>query len=205
MTCDDLIWLFPTPMYITKYENSFDEECEFIKNLPENVEQKVDSSLIPQTENTFVLEYPELNNIKSFIEKNVDKFVKEILQSTDDFMITQSWVNKAYGGQYHPDHHHPNSVVSGVWYVSVDEDSSPIQFRNIKHSDIGLNFKEINPFNGTYYNQKVSSGTLLLFPSSLPHGVPQNTKKTERISLSFNTWFKGSFGSRKYLTYVPQN
>ena len=38
-------------------------------------------------------------------------------------------------------------------------------------------------------------------PSPTPHFVPENTVDGERISLAFNTWPEGPFGSEKDLTY----
>ena len=42
-----------------------------------------------------------------------------------------------------------------------------------------------------------------VFPSHLMHGVPQNQSDDARISLSFNTWGKGSVGDKVSLTYLP--
>ena len=46
-------------------------------------------------------------------------------------------------------------------------------------------------------------GELIIFPSSLTHSVRANQSDEERISLSFNTWAKGSLGSERELTYLP--
>jgi ectoine hydroxylase-related dioxygenase (phytanoyl-CoA dioxygenase family) len=49
----------------------------------------------------------------------------------------------------------------------------------------------------------MKKGELIIFPSNLWHSVPSNKSKIERISLSFNTWIKGSFGQKRELTYLP--
>ena len=49
----------------------------------------------------------------------------------------------------------------------------------------------------------LQEGDLVLFPSHLSHLVPSNLSDEERISLSFNTWVKGSLGTKQRLTYLP--
>ena len=47
----------------------------------------------------------------------------------------------------------------------------------------------------------VATNELILFPSWLSHQVRVNEKATtDRISISFNTFVRGTFGSRKDLT-----
>ena len=43
-----------------------------------------------------------------------------------------------------------------------------------------------NAFNGTYFKIPPKEGTLLLFPSYVPHMVEPNTSDVNRISISFN-------------------
>ena len=47
------------------------------------------------------------------------------------------------------------------------------------------------------------AGRLLLFPSSLLHGVEQNTIGSVRYTMSFNTFIEGSIGNKMNLTYTP--
>ena len=49
----------------------------------------------------------------------------------------------------------------------------------------------------------MNKGELIIFPSWIRHSVPINTKNSDRISLSFNTWAKGSLGTKDDLTYLP--
>jgi len=48
--------------------------------------------------------------------------------------------------------------------------------------------------------KQIKTGMLILFPSSLTHGVEIKKDNEERISLAFNTYFKGTLGSAKSLT-----
>ncbi len=156
-----------------------------------------------QSEDTFVLDKPELNNIRAFIQSKIYKFVKEIMNSTDELVITQSWINKSGKGESHHEHVHPNSLVSGVWYPVINEQLPPIQFRSKSQRDVSLQCEKFNNFNSATFLLPMKAGELIIFPSNLTHSVPANQSETERISLSFNTWAKGSLGDINSLTYLP--
>ena len=96
-----------------------------------------------QSEDTFVLDKPELANIRAFIEAKLHKFVTEIMASTDKLVITQSWLNKNKKGESHHEHTHPNSMVSGVWYPQIHEQLPPIQFRSRNQRDVSLQQRNI--------------------------------------------------------------
>ena len=205
---DELLQLFPTPVLIAPYPLDYSKELEWIKNADCRKENKGgDSGNIihynRQSEDTFVLDRPELANIRAFIEAKLVKFVKEIMASDDQLVITQSWLNKAKKGESHHEHVHPNSMVSGVWYPQIHEQLPPIQFRSRNQRDITLSTKTYNTFNSATFMLPMKRGELILFPSNLTHSVPTNQFEEERISLSFNTWPIGNMGDERSLTYLP--
>jgi len=208
MAQDELLSLFPTPVLIAQYPLPFEKELEFIRNLPCRRENKGgDAGNVihynRQSEDTFVLDKPELGNIKAFIESKIHKFVTEIMSSDNQLVITQSWINKSGKGESHHEHVHPNSLVSGVWYPVINEQLPPIQFRSKAQRDVSLSVQKYNNFNSATFLLPMKSGELIIFPSNLTHSVPANQSETERISLSFNTWAKGSLGDINSLTYLP--
>ena len=123
--------------------------------------------------------------------------------STDTLAITQSWVNRSGKGESHHGHMHPNSIISGVWYPIIDETLPPIQFQRRDPPQIMLQSDKFNNINSETYFLPLKAGELILFPSNLRHSVPANKYDKERVSLSFNTWPKGSMGSIDRLTYLP--
>lgn len=205
---DELLSLFPTPVLIAQYPLPYEKELEYIRALPCRRENKGgDAGNVihynRQSEDTFVLDNPELSNIRAFIQSKIYKFVKEIMNSTDDLVITQSWINKSGKGESHHEHVHPNSLVSGVWYPVINEQLPPIQFRSKSQRDVSLQCEKFNNFNSATFLLPMKAGELIIFPSNLTHSVPANQSETERISLSFNTWAKGSLGDINSLTYLP--
>jgi hypothetical protein len=55
-------------------------------------------------------------------------------------------------------------------------------------------------FNAESWFFPVGTYDILLFPSHLEHMVEQTTSDEERVSLSFNTFLKGSVGEQLALT-----
>ena len=205
---DELLQLFPIPVMICPYPTDYSKELEWIKNAETRKENKGDGSggythYNRQSEDTFVLDKPELVNIRTFIEAKLNKFVKEIMASTDKLVITQSWLNKNKKGESHHAHGPPNSMVSGVWYPQIHESLPPIQFRHRNQRDVTLSAEKYNTFNSATFMLPMKCGELILFPSNLQHSVPVNHSNEERISLSFNSWPKGNMGVIKSLTYLP--
>ncbi len=206
---DELLQLFPIPVLICPYPTDYSKELEWIKNCETRKENKGESTgqgyvhYNRQSEDTFVLDKPELANIRAFIEAKLHKFVTEIMASTDKLVITQSWLNKNKKGESHHEHVHPNSMVSGVWYPQIHEQLPPIQFRSRNQRDIALQTEKYNTFNSATFMLPMKRGELILFPSNLTHSVPVNNSEEERISLSFNSWPKGNMGDIKSLTYLP--
>ena len=207
-TGDELMQLFPTPLLICPYPINYDKELEWIKNTECRKEnqggdpgQRIHYNR--QSEDTFVLDRPELANIRAFIEAKLHEYVTKIFASTDKLVITQSWLNKSKKGESHHEHVHPNSMVSGVWYPQIHEQLPPIQFRSRGQRDVSLQTNSYNTFNSATFMLPMKRGELILFPSNLSHSVPANQSDEERISLSFNTWPKGNMGDIKSLTYLP--
>ena len=210
---DELLQLFPIPVMICQYPDNYDRELEWIRNCECRRENKGGGNECApggavmhynrQSEETFILDKPELANITSWIESKIEKYVQDIMNSNDKLVITQSWLNKSKQGESHHEHVHPNSMISGVWFPQIHEQMPPIQFRSTKQRDVALQTTKYNTFNSATFMLPMKRGELLLFPSNLTHSVPVNQGTEERISLSFNTWPKGNMGDKQSLTYLP--
>ena len=197
--------IFPVPVYYEHCVFDYSKELEFLKNLPltysqEDIKRGVSAD-------TFLMRLPELKRIRDFFEIAIDTYVKNIYKSQTQLYITQCWLNVAKTGGYHPDHCHPNSIVSGVWYPEFATNEQPfIQFCNYqKPSLISLKIDDRNLYNSDIMQAPVKSGNLLLFPSNLFHGVRMNQSDKNRYSVSFNTWTLDDLGNEKELTYCSIN
>lgn len=206
---DELMQIFPTPILICPYLADYSKELEWIKNHECKKENKALLAAVAggggnrQSNDTFVLDRPELSNIRAFIEAKLHEYVANIYGYADKLVITQSWFNKSKKGESHHEHVHPNSMISGVWYPQIHEQMPPISFINKTQRDVALRVKQYNTLNSSTCMLPLKRGELILFPSNLTHSVSTNLGEEERISLSFNTWAKGSMGDINSLTYIP--
>ena len=201
----ELIQLFPKPVLISKYHKDFTEELEYVKSLEHKLNEKSQTEYAKQSTNTFLLDEPELASIREFIEAYLKFYVHNVLECTDELVITQAWSNICEKGKKHHEHVHPNSIVSGVFYFQINENLPPIEFRNPNTHSFNLNIQKQNNFNSATFLLPLNSGELILFPSNLTHSVPENKADLPRISLAFNTFAKNSLGSIDSLTYLPLN
>ena len=195
--------IFPSPVYDVNRDFNLTpkEEKEIEKIIKEGMLKKGGNST---STNTYIFD-ENLKELKQFCEQHLNIYVKEVINPKEelDFYITQSWLNITKPGEFHQEHCHSNSMISGVFYISTEE-SDNIRFTdpNLKREQ-QLNFeqKEYNAWNSTFWQFPANNNELSLFPSWLGHGVEPNKKATtDRISISFNTFVKGTLGKRKDLT-----
>ena len=194
-----IVKLFPTPLYITKI-NTLDYKKIILEDSDKNINPNEGNTT---SENNYVLDKPEFIDLRKKIYLEIEYYFKNIINSSNDFkpIITQSWLNFTKQKQFHHKHNHPNSIVSGVFYVQTDEDDRITFFKNPKDF-FGFNLKNNNEFNTSHIYLKVTDGMLILFPSDLFHSVPVKETSGTRVSLSFNTFIKGSVGDKGTLTYL---
>jgi uncharacterized protein (TIGR02466 family) len=108
-----------------------------------------------------------------------------------DLTITaEAWANVARHGHYAKPHVHPNSNVSGVYYVDVgdsdhdDPHSGAIEFLDPRQRPGMFETEGTLPFDA--YRVTPASGTLLLFPAWLYHYVHPYRGTRPRVSVAFN-------------------
>ena len=146
--------------------------------------------------------HPELKNLKTYIEECINHYVDNIISPASDvtFYITQSWLNYTKKGEFHHKHTHPNSILSGVFYLQADPFFDRIKFFNaVEHKQIDFDIKNFNIFNSPSWWFETGTGDIILFPSDLTHTVDPTVGESTRISLAFNTFAKGAFGSEQTL------
>ena len=122
------------------------------------------------------------------IEKQANNFAKE-LEIYQKGKIGNLWININEYKDYNRRHHHPESIISGVFYVKVPDKSSVLRFfhpsSDFMVRDWNVDFK-CNMYTSSIWEIFPEEGKLLLFPSWLEHEVDQNLSQEKRISISFN-------------------
>lgn len=150
----------------------------------------------------YIFENKELAEIFLFCQSQLEQFAQQVYapKHNVEVYITQSWANYTKPGQYHHRHRHPNSFISGVFYVNADKENDKIFFYKDGYNTIDLPPADWNQWNSKSWWFEAETGGLILFPSSLEHMVQCVTAKEDRISIAFNTFLKGSVGDNKELT-----
>jgi uncharacterized protein (TIGR02466 family) len=193
--------IFPTPIYTTKMDRGFTkQELQFVDNQKNKCSKNTGNI---NTKDNYILNRKEFKNIKKFLDKHCKDYLDTVICPKDniELYITQSWLNYTETNQYHHKHAHPNSVVSGVLYFDSDVKNDKILFSSNKgYQQISPEIKDFNLWNSETWFFPVETGNLFMFPSSTTHQVETKKGTNTRISLAFNTFYKGSVGSNKNLT-----
>jgi len=199
--------IFSTPIYKVKVPKKF---ISLINSL--NKEEMGMDDLDPndplvkkfglQSKNTYILHSKVYKNFKKFITDQINDYGYNILGfDSKNWVVTQSWVNQKNSNEKHHLHNHTNSIISGVFFYGKKDKNTPsLNFFNpfsiqgmetINSYSFQPDIREDVPDNTTYFSQihKVPyiPGTMVLFPSYLPHNVATNDTNTTRKSLAFNS------------------
>ena len=190
--------LFSTPVFQSSEKYKFNKsELEFVHKQKENV--AINQNGNSYSKNNYVLDSPELKNLKEFCNKNLLMFFYDRFKVKKDIeiYITQSWINFNQKDTSHHRHKHVNSIISSVLFIKGE--MCPITFYNSDRNLFGNlmsyeDFAAPNENNAAQVYFKNENGKLFLFPSTLMHSVAKNKSDVERISLSFNTFIRGQLG-----------
>ena len=129
----------------------------------------------------------------------VKEDIKYYKDNISNLLVSQSWLNCSYKGNVHHYHNHPLSILSGILYLT-EPAYTIFSFDSIYKNNFLFpreHFKED-------YCHSAKKGKLIIFPSKLAHHVGPHLEDQPRITLSFNTWFKGSIGNKYIADYIPR-
>jgi uncharacterized protein (TIGR02466 family) len=192
--------IFPTPIYISKLDRKLTStELSFINKIKLDV---VNNEGNKASKNNYILNEKPFTNIKKELDLRVQDYFDKVISPANNITpyITQSWLNYTETNQFHHKHTHPNSLVSGVFYINCHEEHDKIKFFNDKYQTIKTEVKDWNIWNSDSWWFSVKTGDVILFPSSLTHMVETKQGDNTRISLAFNVFIKGTVGNNKNLT-----
>lgn len=134
---------------------------------------------------------PTFQDLSDALDPHVAAFVKllDLDLGGRKLGLDSLWVNVLAPGGHHAAHIHPQSIISGTYYVSLPTGAAGLKFEDPRlplmmaapprKARAGLqnrSFVEVHP----------KPGDVLLWESYLRHEVPANASKSQRISVSFN-------------------
>jgi uncharacterized protein (TIGR02466 family) len=190
--------LFPTPIGFYELNREFTKsESDFLLN------QKSRSNMGNTTSiDNYICRSSKLKKLKQFFDESLLHYFTTVYRPKYDVIprITQSWVNYTKPGEYHHKHAHPNSFISGVFYIQSDAEKDKIYFYKDGYQQIKVPAADWNEWNSESWWFEAITGKLILFPSSLTHMVETVQAEQTRVSLSFNTFLSGYIGDENDLT-----
>ena len=189
--------IFPTPVYISKLNRELTKkELSFVDKYKLDC-SKNDGNIT--SNDKYILNNKYFSSLKEELDSIVKDFFDKVISSTDAITpyITQSWLNYTETNQYHHKHSHPNSLVSGVFYINCHEELDKIKFFKDGYQTLKPDIKDWNLYNSESWWFTVKTGDIILFPSSLTHMVETKKGDNTRISLAFNVFIKGRIGNNR--------
>jgi uncharacterized protein (TIGR02466 family) len=146
--------------------------------------------------------YKSNNNIIDDLSKNLSScknlikfFNEKILKCCEEIGISKplnilnSWINIQNKDGRLARHSHPNSVLSGVLFLKVNDNTNNLYFHNSNPYVFNNNYDEDKNTNFQWFCLKPKNGQLVMWESWLQHSSLEEINNEERIVLSFNANF----------------
>jgi uncharacterized protein (TIGR02466 family) len=191
--------LFPTPLLRVNIKDELDiSEIEKLKLL--SLDKK---NLIPNGNNgnffhknvDLLKTYIPNSTTEKVIKKYLDIFLHDILLEKEaNVRITGSWINVNPPRSVHHEHFHMNSILSGTLYLNAEANKGGefiVHKTKANTRQVASHIYGSNKFVDKWKYIPVNTYDLHIFPSILEHSVASNRSKTNRLSLSFNTFYIG--------------
>lgn len=189
-----LISVFPSPVLVSEIEN-FKNIKKELNNWIENYQKNQNNYQISgrhawQSPTDFYKREKSFFKYKNLIEKSISEIL--ITLTNKNYKISNMWINVNGPGGYNVLHTHPNSDLSGVFWINCPKNCGNLVFESPNHF---TQYKTIESCDEqikqslNYYNNfwlEPTEGKLIIFPSDLKHFVKENLSNEDRISISFN-------------------
>lgn len=136
-----------------------------------------------------LLHDPFFNDVKQECEELSKQYVNIQGYEVDKVKVTASWGNELQKDDPVNVHNHPNSFVSGVFYLT---NGSPLNFHNPLSAEDLFTFRlklihdDENQHTWQVLKLPIEPGYLILFPSKVMHHVDPN-ENNYRYSVAYNT------------------
>ena len=180
------IFGFPVRTYILSYfENNLADEL---------IEQFKQESILHEETHTKtgfwsksqqILKELKLKELTNEIHSCIEDYRTQESHIVEDIEIVSSWFNILQPEQYIEPHVHLNSYISGTIHLN---EGSNLFFKKPSVESVFQLHCEIENVDSQFIEYVPQPGSLVLFPSTLSHGVYPHNREDARFSLAFNTW-----------------
>ena len=200
----DVIYCYDCPEKEYMNLKNFNNTIDWSKVKYRGQDKESGRSFIPEANSLHLI--PQLSELHAWVSQCINDTRSKLSwreETIPELAISQSWLNRSDTGEKHHKHIHPLSILSGILYLT-----EPAETEFISPSIYALP-PIIAPDKSTQFTSnttifKARMKTLIVFPSTLKHGVGPNLEAFSRYTFSVNTWIKGSHGCSKELAFIPE-
>jgi hypothetical protein len=128
-------------------------------------------------------QFSVFHELKRLLDREAKKFASAIGIEfpRGELVLSSLWANVMPKHCYHAFHLHPNSIVSGTYYVSIPKGTSPLRIEDPR-APLFMAY----PARSIQKDLIAKEGEIILFESWMKHEVPPHSSSDLRVSVSFN-------------------
>lgn len=188
------LFLFPSLLTVYDCEDFHEIQSDLVQWIYKY--QKLDEgrtlSNIGGWQSNNVVYTSDFEKYLNYMKIHLKNIVQSILSPDSKAELINVWININKKHDFNWNHVHPDSHLSGVFWIKCPENSgdlvfdSPHSFSDWKlYSSVKDDYKK-SYFMRELVNLSPTEGTILVFPPNLRHGVSPNISDEDRISIAFN-------------------
>lgn len=187
--------LFAEPTFVMNIADAImPKQVKFIQSLKMNTNQVNQIS-----DELYLFARPEMKSIAEAVQQALDTYTSEVMGIAQRLEVTQSWALMNPPGVGMHGHTHSNSMISGsLYYTDMPDPPGNMifeRFNTYRQIELAIDPRKQNIYNAPRNAIVPKKGDVVLFSSSLQHYVEVNNAKTNRYSIAFNTFVRGTIGS----------
>ena len=180
--------IFPTTILEFQDPNS-ESNCDRLQTLLDQQPYTNDAQPFQTIDNHLELD-PDFKFFYDWVNQCLAEFHSSFQFDCDRFEICLSWANKCHPLNMHRAHTHPNSFISGIYYIT--DSKAHTCFEDPRHNINMLSVATPSNWAIRPWASESQKGSLILFPSWLSHFttvLPEN--ENVRHTISFNVFPRG--------------
>ena len=190
--------IFRVPVYEFQLDIDNHKLYNYCNEYKKSEKGRIISNLGGYQSNDLDLNEPALQPLLKQITLNVNTFADQVMNSSEQKM-NNIWFNINRYKDSNLLHNHPQSEISGAYYVKTPNECGRITFQHPAFDVLDYwdrlrrpKSEERSTYDSLAWNMPVYEGRLYLFPSWVNHRVESNLNLTEdRVSFAFNTSYIG--------------
>ena len=200
----DVIFTYECPEKEYESLKSFNNTIEW-SNVKHRGQQKESGrSFIPEAKSLHYVE--QLSELHYWVTQCINQTRSKLSwrkETVPELAISQSWLNRSDTGEKHHKHIHPLSILSAILYLTEPAETEFI-VPSIYALPTIIAPDKMSQYVSNVTTFKAKEKTLVVFPSTLKHGVGPNLEAFTRYTFSVNSWIKGGHGCSTELAFIPE-